>query len=201
MSAPAQTVRSSPVQHRTLAGFVGQRGLSEYTMLARLVDTRLTALVQGPGSSIDTHEIVTELAFVSTRIVDVERMLDRALFAASAAYCYACSVASGAQERRDPHRRDYRRLQSPARPRAGEPRLLSPADRPENRRQHPLHPHDRDKGRINGGRAEVMPSMSRPAPPPSELGEERSKRSISILPATGVLLMAMWIPASPPRRA
>lgn len=98
MSTRAQTVRLSPAQHRTLAGFARQRGLSEYAMLARVVDAGLAALVQGTGSAIDAREIVTELASVSTRIVEVERMLDRALFTACAAYCYARSAASGARK-------------------------------------------------------------------------------------------------------
>lgn len=98
MSARAQTVRLSPAQHRTLASFAKQRGLSEYAMLARVVDTGLAALVHGTDSAIDSREIVTELASVSTRIVDVERMLDRALFTACAAYCYARSAASGARK-------------------------------------------------------------------------------------------------------
>jgi hypothetical protein len=98
MSARAQTVRLSPAQHRTLASFAKQRGLSEYAMLARVVDMGLAALVQGTGSAIDAREIVTELASVSTRIVEVERMLDRALFTACAAYCYARSAASGVRK-------------------------------------------------------------------------------------------------------
>lgn len=98
MSARAQTVRLSPAQHRILAGFARQRGLSEYAMLARVVDTGLAALAQEAGTAIDAREIVTELASVSTRIVDVERMLDRALFTACAAYCYARSAASGARK-------------------------------------------------------------------------------------------------------
>ncbi|MCC4234298.1 hypothetical protein LL253_16600 [Sphingobium soli] len=98
MSARAQTVRLSPAQHRTLASFARQRGLSEYAMLARVVDTGLAALVHGTGCAIDSREIVNELASVSTRIVDVERMLDRALFTACAAYCYARSAANGARK-------------------------------------------------------------------------------------------------------
>lgn len=98
MSARAQTVRLSPAQHRMLAGFARQRGLSEYAMLARVVDTGLAALIQGAGSAIDTREMVSELASVSTRIVEVERMLDRTLFTACAAYCYARSAASGARK-------------------------------------------------------------------------------------------------------
>ncbi|MFO1254765.1 MAG: hypothetical protein U1E37_03765 [Sphingomonadaceae bacterium] len=98
MSARAQTVRLTPARHRTLAGFAKTHGLSEYAMLARVVDAGLAALVHGAGNEIDTREIVTELASVSTRIVDVERMLDRALFTACAAYCYARSAASGARK-------------------------------------------------------------------------------------------------------
>lgn len=97
MSARAQTVRLTPPQQRALVAFAKQRGLSEYAMLARVVDTGLAALVHGAGNEIDAREIVTELASVSTRIVDVERMLDRALFTSCAAYCYARSAALGAR--------------------------------------------------------------------------------------------------------
>ncbi|SNT15226.1 hypothetical protein SAMN06295912_14917 [Sphingomonas laterariae] len=97
MSARAQTVRLTPAQHRTLASFAKSYGLSEYAMLARVVDTGLAALVHGAGKGIDAREIIAELASVSTRIVDVERTLDRALFTACAAYCYARSAALGAR--------------------------------------------------------------------------------------------------------
>lgn len=98
MSARAQTVRLTPPQQRTLVAFAKQRGLSEYAMLARVVDSGFAALIHGAGSQIDAREIVAELASVSTRIVDVERMLDRALFTACAAYCYARSAALGARK-------------------------------------------------------------------------------------------------------
>lgn len=98
MSARAQTVRLSPAQHRTLSGLAKSYGLSEYAMLARVTDAGLVSLVHGAGNDIDTREIVTELASVSTRIVDVERMLDRALFTACAAYCYARSAAQATRK-------------------------------------------------------------------------------------------------------
>lgn len=97
MSARAQTVRLTPTRHRALAGFAKSYGLSEYAMLARVVDTGLAALVPGAGNQIDSREIVTELASVSTRMVDMERMLDRALFTTCAAYCYARYAALGAR--------------------------------------------------------------------------------------------------------
>ena len=71
MSARAQTVRLTPARHRALAGFAKSYGLSEYAMLARVVDAGLAALVHGAGNQIDNREIVSELASVSTRIVDV----------------------------------------------------------------------------------------------------------------------------------
>jgi hypothetical protein len=101
MSARAQTVRLTPARHRTLVGFAKSYGLSEYAMLARVVDVGLAALVHGAGNEIDAREIATELASVSTRMVDVERMLDRALFTACAAYCYARSAATGARKSDD----------------------------------------------------------------------------------------------------
>jgi hypothetical protein len=98
MSARAQTVRLTPPQQRALVAFAKQRGLSEYAMLARVVDAGLSALIHGAGNQTDAREIVAELASVSTRIVEVERMLDRALFTACASYCYARSAALGAHK-------------------------------------------------------------------------------------------------------
>lgn len=95
MSARAQTVRLTPARHRALAGFAKSYGLSEYAMLARVVDAGLAAIDNKAGNQIDTREMVTELASVSTRMVDVERMLDRTLFTACAAYCYARHAALG----------------------------------------------------------------------------------------------------------
>ena len=97
MSARAQTVRLTPARHRTLVGFAKSYGLSEYAMLARVVDAGLAALSHGASNDTGNREIVAELASVSTRMVDVERMLDRALFTACAAYCYARHAALGAR--------------------------------------------------------------------------------------------------------
>lgn len=99
MSARAQTVRLTPAQQRTLAGFARTYGLSEYAMLARIVDDGLAALVERTGDAVDAREMIGELAAMSTRLVDVERMIDRALFTACAAYCYARSGATRAESR------------------------------------------------------------------------------------------------------
>lgn len=97
MSARAQTVRLTPARHHTLVGFAKSYGLSEYAMLARVVDAGLAALSHGASNDTGNREIVAELASVSTRMVDVERMLDRTLFTACAAYCYARHAALGAR--------------------------------------------------------------------------------------------------------
>ena len=86
MSARAQTVRLTPSQHRTLVGFAKSYGLSEYAMLARIVDAGLASLVHGAGNETDAREIVTELASISMRMVDVARVLVRALCSDCAAY-------------------------------------------------------------------------------------------------------------------
>src|SRR3546814_20335381 len=64
-------------------------------MLQRSVKTGIATLANPPAPDTSNRELVTELASVSTRIVDVERMLDRTLFTACAAYCYARSAAMG----------------------------------------------------------------------------------------------------------
>ena len=98
MSARAQTVRLNSSQQRTLVGFAKQRGLSEYAMLARIVDAGLSAFFHGAGKEVDGREIVAELASVSVALVDVERMVDRVLFTACAAYCYARSASAGTRK-------------------------------------------------------------------------------------------------------
>lgn len=98
MSARAQTVRLSPARHRTLSGLAGQRGLSEYAMLARIVDAGFAAVTDGAACEADAREIGTEIAAISERLVDVERVLDRALFTACAAYAYARHAALGTKK-------------------------------------------------------------------------------------------------------
>jgi plasmid stabilization system protein ParE len=93
-----------PVQHsvrlpialdKQLRALAEQQGVTVYAMLQRAVKAGLVALAHPPESGTTDREIVTELASVSTRMVDVERLLDRALFTACASYCYARSAALG----------------------------------------------------------------------------------------------------------
>ena len=79
---------------RTLAG---RQKISVYAMLQRSVKAGIAAQINPPTRDTSSQEMLAELASVSTRMVDVERMLDRALFTACAAYCYARHAALGAR--------------------------------------------------------------------------------------------------------
>lgn len=95
-----------PVQHtvrlpvsidKALNTLAERQGVSVYSMLQRSVKAGIAAQANPPVRDTGNREIVTELASVSTRMVDVERMLDRALFTACTAYCYARHAALGAR--------------------------------------------------------------------------------------------------------
>lgn len=98
MSARAQTVRLNPSQQRILAGFAAKRELSEYAMLARIVDAGFAAILHGADREADTREIATEVGAMSERLAEVERVLDRTLFTACAAYAYARHAALGTRK-------------------------------------------------------------------------------------------------------
>jgi hypothetical protein len=79
---------------RTLAE---RQKISVYAMLQRSVNAGIASQINPPARDTCNQEMLAELASVSTRMVDVERMLDRALFTACAAYCYARHAALGAR--------------------------------------------------------------------------------------------------------
>jgi hypothetical protein len=88
-----------PISHdKALRALAERHSISVYAMLQRSVKTGLAALASPPAPDTGNREVVAELASVSTRIVDVERMLDRALFTACASYCYARSAALGVRK-------------------------------------------------------------------------------------------------------
>lgn len=96
-----------PVQHtirlplsldKAVKVLAERQGVSVYAVLQRSVKAGVAALANPLPPDNSSRDIVTELASVSTRIVDVERMLDRALFTSCAAYCYARSAAAGARK-------------------------------------------------------------------------------------------------------
>lgn len=93
-----------PVQHtirlpvsldKTLKALAERHNISVYQMLQRSVTEGVTALSKPPLRDTTSQDIISEVASISTRIVDVERMLDRALFTSCAAYCYARNASQG----------------------------------------------------------------------------------------------------------
>lgn len=80
---------------KTLRMLAERHGISTYAMLQRSVKAGVAALANPSPTATGNQEIVAELASVSTRQADIERTLDRALYVACAAYCYARSAALG----------------------------------------------------------------------------------------------------------
>ena len=97
MKPVQHTVRLPVSLDKALNALAERQGVSVYSMLQRSVKAGIAAQSNPPARDTGNREIVTELASVSTRMVDVERMLDRALFTACAAYCYARHAALGAR--------------------------------------------------------------------------------------------------------
>ena len=89
------SVRLPIALDKALRKMAERHGISVYAMLQRSVEAGIVAQANPPAHDSDNREMLTELASISTRMVDVERMLDRTLFTACAAYCYARSAASG----------------------------------------------------------------------------------------------------------
>ena len=98
MSARAQTVRLSPSQYRVLADFARRRGLSGYAMLARVVEAGFLAMLHGTDKETDLTEMAREIGTISERLAEAERVLDRTLFTACAAYAYARHAALGTKK-------------------------------------------------------------------------------------------------------
>lgn len=95
MKLVRHTVRLPISLDKTLRTLAARHGISTYAMLQRSVKAGVATLANPSTPDAVPREIVTELASVATRIVDVERMLDRTLFTACAAYCYARNAALG----------------------------------------------------------------------------------------------------------
>lgn len=101
MSARAQTVRLSPSQYRLLADFAKRRGVSDYAMLARVVEAGFDARLHSRSQKVDLAELVREIASMSVRLAEAEGVLDRTLFTACAGYAYARHAALGTKQSDD----------------------------------------------------------------------------------------------------
>lgn len=89
------TVRVPMALDKALRKLAEQKGTTPYAVLKACVKAGINAESSPPQTEIDLREIVSEVATTSARLADLERMLDRTLFTACAAYCYARSAAMG----------------------------------------------------------------------------------------------------------
>ena len=99
MKLVRHTVRLAVPLDKALRALAERRGVSAYAMLQRSVRAGVAALAEPTARNAVSGELVAELvaelASVGTGMADVEQMLDRTLFTACAAYCYARSAATG----------------------------------------------------------------------------------------------------------
>ncbi|MGV7123084.1 hypothetical protein [Sphingopyxis sp. 550A] len=89
------TVRLPVEVDKAVIELARAKGDTAYATLARCVEAGVAALSRPPADGGDSRELVAELVSLGNRLVDVEQILDRTLFTACAAYCYARSAAMG----------------------------------------------------------------------------------------------------------
>ena len=96
MKTVQHSVRLPVVLDTALRSLADRQGKTVYAMLRRCVKTGIDGQANPSVSRADDRELIAEVALISTRLADVERLLDRTLHTACAAYCYARSAAMGA---------------------------------------------------------------------------------------------------------
>ncbi|MBB3356236.1 MULTISPECIES: hypothetical protein [unclassified Novosphingobium] len=92
------TVRVPIKVDKAIRALAKREEISVYALVQRCVQVGAETLAVPPGSDTSVQEIITELALASTRLGDAERMLERVLFTACAAYGYARAAALGLAE-------------------------------------------------------------------------------------------------------
>ncbi|WP_186401354.1 hypothetical protein [Sphingopyxis sp. P1IMeth2] len=95
MKTVQHSVRLPAALDTALRALADRQGKTVYAMLRRCVKTGIDGQANSTVNSSDDRELVAEVASMSTRLVEVERLLDRTLHTACAAYCYARSAAKG----------------------------------------------------------------------------------------------------------
>ena len=98
MKTVQHSIRLPAALDTALRALADREGKTVYAMLRRCVKKGIDGQVNPTVSSSDDHELVAEVASMSTRLADVERLLDRTLHTACAAYCYARSAAMGVRK-------------------------------------------------------------------------------------------------------
>lgn len=95
MTLARHNIRLTAPLEKALRTLADQQGVTPYAMLQRSVKAGIAAQLNPPVADDRSRELVAEVASMSTRLADVERLLDRTLHTACAAYCYARSAAKG----------------------------------------------------------------------------------------------------------
>lgn len=95
MTLARHNVRLPAAIDKALRKLAQEHGVTPYAMLQRSVKEGIAALTIPATDDSERRELVAEVASMSVRLSDLERMIDRTLFTAVAAYCYARSAAMG----------------------------------------------------------------------------------------------------------
>jgi len=95
MKTVQHCVRISAAQNRTLMALAEQQGETRYRMMVRVITAGLSAFAHKGETASNLREFADEMANHNMRLIEQEGMLDRTLFTACAAYCYARAAATG----------------------------------------------------------------------------------------------------------
>ena len=98
MTTVQHSIRLSGTLDKVLRKLAEQQSVTVYAMLQRIVKSGLAAEGGSPAAGVADSEMIAEPASLSIRVAHIEHLLDRTLFTACAAYCYARSAAHGADE-------------------------------------------------------------------------------------------------------
>ena len=95
MKTTQYTVRVPAAVDKAMQKLAAQQNVTPYEMLQRCVKAGIAAQTGASSRGAVDRELVAEVASISTRQDDLERIIDRTLYAACAAYGYARSAAMG----------------------------------------------------------------------------------------------------------
>ncbi|WP_447953183.1 hypothetical protein [Sphingopyxis chilensis] len=101
MTAARYNVRVPAALDQALHKLAEQEGLTAYALLQRIVKAGIAARTKPRAADAEARELIAEVASMAVRLADIEHMVDRTLFTACAAYCYARAAAIGSEESDD----------------------------------------------------------------------------------------------------
>jgi len=93
MSVVKLTIRLTSSQFRTLNSLAEQHKIPRYRMLRRIINSGFSSTKGSSDLGSDIHEIAAEIVGLSARVAEIDRVVDRTLFTACAAYSYARNSA------------------------------------------------------------------------------------------------------------